>query len=224
MCDTDSVDVRRILTVFSLQQLLEVLLRFLLHYGLAGADVWKRTFSSAQQPRSCYWNSSVRRCETHAGWAADVPALTLSVPPTQTSSSALCPSRDASAASAEEINCRLSVTSQSLGSVKYSYSHRMQPGGSWLFDSESQRRWKNARFWFHWRPTQEFRRTFSWGRDDKWPSAADELTLSWEFSMTLMPLSEEVTSGPNSTHPAEHKLLSDFFIVCRVNLFCFKTK
>lgn len=31
--------VWRILTVFSLQQLLKVLLRFLLHYRLAGADI-----------------------------------------------------------------------------------------------------------------------------------------------------------------------------------------
>lgn len=30
-------------------------------------------------------------------------------------------------------------------------------------------------------------------------------TLSWEFSMTFTLLSDEVTSGPNSTHPAEHE-------------------
>lgn len=47
-------------------------------------------------------------------------------------------------------------------------------------------------------------------------------TLSWEFSMTFTLLSEDVMSGPNSTHPAEtdqmqkkNQLLHTIFILTK---------
>lgn len=99
------------------------------------------------------------------------------------------------------------------------YSHHTQSGDSWPSDWGSQRRWRNARFWFHWRPTRHTRvqtdikhliitmmnnlqLTVPLKRRP-WP------TLSWEFSMTFRLLSEDVTSGPNSTHPAEQMLWWD---------------
>lgn len=82
--------------MFCLQQLLKVLLCFLLHYRLAGTNVWKRKCSSATQPCRYGSESAVGYCNTHAGSAVDVPASTLSAPLTQTSSSALCPCPDVS--------------------------------------------------------------------------------------------------------------------------------
>lgn len=145
-------------------------------------------------------------CNTHAGWEADVPVSTLSAPRTQTSSSVLCPSPDASVGSVqEEASARSAplVTVCLLRGI-YIYSHRMQSGGFWLSDWGSRRRWRNARFWFRWRPV---RQTFNLKNHDDVQRTASlsrqrRPTLSWEFSMTLILLSEEVTSGGNSTHPA----------------------
>lgn len=107
------------------------------------------------------WNSmwhTVNSCSTHAGWEADVPVLTLSVPLIRTSSSALCPSRDASAGSVKETASATSATwLQWLMRVINIYSHHMQSGDSWLSDWENQRRWRNARFWFHWTPVRHAR-------------------------------------------------------------------
>lgn len=41
------------------------------------------------------------------------------------------------------------------------------------------------------------------------PQTKTSLTLSWEFSITFTLLSEAVTSGPNSTHPAQQLEWSD---------------
>lgn len=147
-----------ILTVFGLQQLLEVLLRLLLHYRLTGTNVWKKTFSSA----TCEYDfkTTVKCSNAHAGWAADVPVSTPWAPPTQTSSSALCPSHDVSGGPIEGNKASdLTVTWAMMTHEgnKWSSSRHMRSADSWLSDWESQRRWRNARFWFDWRPAWEFR-------------------------------------------------------------------
>lgn len=79
-----------ILTVLSLQQLLEVLLGLLLHYRLAGADICERRPFSATESRLDVeiQRRAASSADTHAGSAACAPASTLSAPPTRTSSSA----------------------------------------------------------------------------------------------------------------------------------------
>lgn len=96
-------------------------------------------------------------CNTHAGWEADVPVSTLSAPRTQTSSSVLCPSPDASVGSVQEEASARSVRLVTVCLLRgiYIYSHRMQSGGFWLSDWGSRRRWRNARFWFRWRPVRQ---------------------------------------------------------------------
>lgn len=144
-----------ILTVFRLQQVLKVLLRLLLHYRLTGTNVWKNMFSSAT---SEYDSKTTVKCSnTHVGWAADVPVSTPWAPPTQTSSSALCPSHDVSGGPIEVNKASDLTVTSAMMTHERSSSHHMQSAGSWLSDWESQRRWRNAHFWFDWRPAWEFR-------------------------------------------------------------------
>lgn len=89
------------------------------------------------------------------------------------------------------------------GWLIFTHSHHMQSAGSWLSDWESWRHWRNAHSWFHWRP----KRHAGWDVSPEhvmksFSNPSSRPTLSWEFSMTFRLLSEDVTSGPNSTHPA----------------------
>lgn len=93
------------------------------------------------------WDAA-KRCNTHAGWEVYAAVLTLWVPQTQTSSSAVCPSPGASV---EEIRLQSFGLNWRMGELNV-HSHHMPTGDSWLSDWGSQTRWRSARFWFHWRP------------------------------------------------------------------------
>ncbi len=155
---------------------------------------------------------------TYEDWEDDVPVSVLSVHLQQMPSSAGCPSHAVSVTKSHICDyCHTeNVLKVSECAVKHAicskHLHHMLFEDFWPSDLKSQTHWRNVRSLFHWTPDEltSSRVIFKIVVTIHCRSNTVYVTftLSWELSITLMLLSEEVTSGPNSTLPRSNNKMT----------------